>query len=362
METASKIKTDKKEKSKVLFIKPFMYKRPSISSVVIRMLVLLSIQAIMLLFTKSYSAFTVIIASTLGAVCASAINYLISHDQPFNIMNIITQGMMIGLLLPEKYPLVIVFFISFTSLSISRCLVFKSINSWINCSAVAVIIAWIIGASYFPPFTITADLIPLRNSSLYLIQNGSFPIYSFDASITAFLNSTVFDWFKVTIPEGYISLLWDSHSIIPAFRFNIITIISSIIIFSDNAFSGIIPSLFLIIYGLLVRLFAPLMFGGYFNQGDILLAIFSSGTLFCATFMIQWYGTIPTTVTGKVVLGILSGILAFFIVGCGTSPIGIAYTVLITNIISMFIKAFEEKQNLVSTVRVVNKIAAKGGN
>lgn len=355
-------KHNTKEKSKLLFIKPFIYKRPSISSVIIRMLILLSVQVFMLLFTKSYSAFGVVISAVLGAICAASINYLIYHEQPFHVMSIITQGMIIGLMLPESYPLVIVFFISLTSLVISRCLIFKGINSWINASIIAILIAWLVGNTYFPPFTITADLVPLRNSSLYLIQNGSFPTYSFDSSITSFLNSTIFAWFKITVPEGYISLLWDSHSIIPAFRFNIITIISSIIIFSDNSFSGIIPSLFLIVYGILVRLFAPMMFGGYFNQGDIILAILSSGTLFCATFLIQWYGTIPSTVTGKIILGITSGILAFFIIGCGTSPIGVAYTVLLTNIVSMFIKAFEEKQNLISTVKVINKIAAKGDN
>lgn len=355
-------KHNTKEKSKILFIKPFIYKRPSISSVIIRMLILLSVQVLMLLFTKSYSAFGVVISAVLGAICAASINYLIYHEQPFHVMSIITQGMIIGLMLPESYPLVIVFFISLTSLVISRCLIFKGINSWINASIIAILIAWLVGNTYFPSFTITADLVPLRNSSLYLIQNGSFPTYSFDSSITSFLNSTIFAWFKITVPEGYISLLWDSHSIIPAFRFNIITIISSIIIFSDNSFSGIIPSLFLIVYGILVRLFAPMMFGGYFNQGDIILAILSSGTLFCATFLIQWYGTIPSTVTGKIILGITSGILAFFIIGCGTSPIGVAYTVLLTNIVSMFIKAFEEKQNLISTVKVINKIAAKGDN
>lgn len=355
-------KHNTKEKSKLLFIKPFIYKRPSISSVIIRMLILLSVQVFMLLFTKSYSAFGVVISAVLGAICAASINYLIYHEQPFHVMSIITQGMIIGLMLPESYPLVIVFFISLTSLVISRCLIFKGINSWINASIIAILIAWLVGNTYFPPFTITADLVPLRNSSLYLIQNGSFPTYSFDSSITSFLNSTIFAWFKITVPEGYISLLWDSHSIIPAFRFNIITIISSIIIFSDNSFSGIIPSLFLIVYGILVRLFAPMMFGGYFNQGDIILAILSSGILFCATFLIQWYGTIPSTVTGKIILGIISGILAFFIIGCGTSPIGVAYTVLLTNIVSMFIKAFEEKQNLISTVKVINKIAAKGDN
>ncbi len=353
---------NKKTKTKILFIKPFIYKRPSISSVIIRFLILLSVQVLMLLFTKSYSAFALVISTVLGAACAASINYLIHHTQPYHIMSIITQGILIGLLLPENYPPVVAFFLSLITLFITRSIIFKSINSWINASVIAVIIAWLIGSSYFPPYQISSDLISLRNSSVYLIQNGTFPVYSFDTSITSFLNSHIFELFKVSVPEGYISLLWDNHSIIPAFRFNIITIISSIIIFSDNSFSGIIPSLFLIVYGILVRLFAPMFFQGYFNQGDILLAMLTSGTLFCATFLIQWYGTQPSTVGGKIILGISAGIIAFFVIGCGTSPVGIVYTVLITNLLSILIKAVEEKENLISTAHVINKLAAKGDN
>lgn len=352
--------TQHKTKTKLLFIKPFIYQRPSISSVVIKYLVLLLIQVIMLLLTKSYSAFFVVLTAVLGAACAASINFLAFHEQPFHIMSIITQGILIGMLLPENYPVVIVFFISFITLLLTRCIVFKGINSWINAPAIAIITAWFIGKNYFPEFTITTDLIPLRNSSVYLIQNGSYPVYSFDSTITSFLNATVFDFFKVSIPEGFISLMWDTHSVIPAFRFNILTILSSIVFLSDNSFSSVIPTLFLIVYGLLVRLFAPMMFGGFFNQGDIILAFFTSGTLFCSTFLIQWFGTCPTTLSGKILMGISTGILAFLIIGVGTSPIGMVYTVLVSNIFSLFIKAFEEKKNLKTTSKVVNKLAAKG--
>ncbi|MCR5062957.1 MAG: RnfABCDGE type electron transport complex subunit D [Treponema sp.] len=146
---------------------------------------------------------------------------------------------------------------------------------------------------------------------------------------------------------------------IPAFRFNVLTIISSIIIFSDNAFSLIIPSFFIAVYSVFVRLFAPFLFGGYFNQGDIILALLSSGTLFCATFLIQWYGTIPVSVGGKVVLGVISGATAFAIIGAGTSPVGMAYTVLISNICCMIIRIFEEKNNEIAVSKVIDKLMAK---
>lgn len=348
-------------KNQLLSVKPFVYNRPSISRICIRFLVLLSLQILMLIFTKSYSSLAIVIAAVAGAVAVGIINQFIYKEQPYQIMAIIIQGIFIGLLLPSSYPVISVFFITFLTIFISRCIVFKSINSWINMSVIAVIIAWIIGKAYFPGFIITSDLVPLRNSSVYLIQNGNFPIYSFDSSITMFLNARIFSHFQVSIPDGFISLLFDSQSPIPAFRFNLLTIISSIVIFSDNSFSGIIPVLFLFVYGLLVRLFAPMMFGGMINQGDVILAFLTSGILFCVVFMIQWFGTIPITIGGKILLGILSGLFAFAIIGCGTSPIGTAYTILLTNLTSMIIRIFEENNNLFITAKAVNKLAAKEG-
>ena len=340
------ISIDLKLQKKMQNINPLFFIRPSIYAVNIRFLFLLALQYTMLLVTKSYDAAIVIGSSTLGGIAAASINFLIFHEKPFHFLNIILQGMVIGFLLPQEYPVVIVFFITFFTLVISRCVLFKSINCWINVCCVAVLIAWFIGRRFFPQFIITSDLVPLKNSSVYLIQNGSFPIYSFDSTITNFLNTKLFSFFKVTVPEGFVSLFWDTHSSIPAFRFNLLTIISSIIIFSDNAFSGIIPSLMLIVYGILVRLFAPMIFGGDFNQGDILLAFLTGGTLFCSVFLIQWYGTVPIYLSGKILLGVLAGIIAFLIMGVGTSPIGIIYTVLITNFANIFIRAIQEDKKI----------------
>ena len=334
---------DLRLQKKLQNINPFVYVRPSISAVTVRILVLLLIQVVMLLLTKSYDAVIVIGTTTLGGIAAASVNFLIYHEKPFQFMNIILQGIFIGFLLPQEFTVVVAFFITFFTLIISRCIFFKSVNCWINICCVAVMIAWFIGRQYFPQFIITKDLISLKNSSVYLLQNGSFPIYSLDSTITSFLNEKVFSIFKVTIPEGFVSLLWDTNSSIPAFRFNLLTIISSVIIFADNAFSFIIPTLMLCVYAVLIRLFGPIFFGGSFNQGDIILAFLTSGTLFCSVFLIQWYGTVPIFLSGKIILGILAGIIAFLVTGAGTSPIGMVYTVLITNFVNIFIRTFQER-------------------
>lgn len=333
---------DIKLQKKLQNINPYVYVRPSISAVTYRILILLLIQMLMLVLTKSYAAVILIGTTTLGGIAAASLNYLFYHEKPFQFLNIIMQGLFIGFLLPQEFPIVVAFFITFFTLAISRCIFFKSVNCWINICCVAVMIAWFIGRQYFPEFIITKDLISLKNSSVYLLQNGSFPVYSFDSVITAFLNEKIFSIFKVTIPEGFISLLWDTNSSIPAFRFNLLTIISSVVIFADNAFSFIIPTLMLFVYAVLIRLFGTAFFGGSFNQGDIILAFLTSGTLFCSIFLIQWYGTVPIYLSGKIILGILAGIFAFLVTGVGTSPIGMVYTVLITNFANIFIRAFQE--------------------
>ena len=353
---------DKKLKNSIISIKPFVYTIPSISSVSIRFLVLLALQVAMLFFTKSFNAVFVVLAAFLGAAVTSVINYFLEKKELYNVMNILIQGLFIGLLLPENYPVLTVFFISFLTLFVSRCIVFKSVNTWLNVPAIAVIIAWLIGFRYFPNFDVSSDILNFKNISAYLIQNGNFKIYSFDTPVTNFINEKIFSLFSVSIPEGFVSLICDTGSAIPAFRFNLLTIISSIIIFSDNAFSGVIPTLFLITYLLLVKLFGSFFFGGIINQGDMILSLMTGGTLFCVTFLIQWYGTSLITFGGKVLLGLISGVFAFIIMGCGTSPIGMAYTVLITNICCMMLRVIEERKNENATAKLISKISiTKGG-
>lgn len=346
---------DYKIKNNLATVKPFVYNEPSISVLSIRMLVLLLIQFFALCLTKSFMAIQVIFFSTLGAFLAGLLCHLITKKQPYHIISLIVQGILLGMLLPETFPFASVFTISFCILFVLSLFVCKNVSTWVNVVAFCIILAWIIGRRFFPNFEISAELLQLKNPSELLIRDGVFTIYSFDISITDFLNSTIFNSFNVKIPTGYISLLVDTHSIIPAFRFNLLTIISSIIMFSDVSFSGIIPGLFLVVYSILVRLFAPLLFGGVFNQGDIILALLTSGTLFTAVFLLQWFGTIPVSITGRIIYGIFCGIIAFFVVGAGTAPVGMVYTVLICNVLNILIRYFEEKIKFKMLQKLVQK-------
>lgn len=348
--------TEKKER-----LSPFIYKNPSISMFSLKQIILLSVQVLMLVLTKSYDAFFVVLTSFFASIIVSLLNIFLYKNPFYTNSTFIIHGLLIGMLLPESYPLLTVFLLTFSILFLEKFFYFDSVNSWVNVACFTILIAWFIGRDFFPPFLVTKDVLALKNPSSYMIQNGIFPVYGFDSKITAFLNGTIFSLLKVNLPTGYISILWDSHSVIPAFRFNLITIISSIILFSEeNYLLNIIRALFIVVYALLVRLFFPLMNGGAFNQGDILLALFSSGSLFFAVFVINWYGIYPMTIMGKILYGIIGGVTAFFIVGCGTSPIGMVYTVLICNIVNLIIRLFEEKNKESKISRLVSVAADNG--
>ena len=55
---------EKKLKDSKISVKPFVYSIPSISSVSIKILLLLGLQVIMLLLTKSFNAFFVVIVES----------------------------------------------------------------------------------------------------------------------------------------------------------------------------------------------------------------------------------------------------------------------------------------------------------
>jgi|WetSurMetagenome_2_1015567.scaffolds.fasta_scaffold55086_4 Na+-translocating ferredoxin:NAD+ oxidoreductase subunit D len=330
---------------KKALIRPFIYLKPSVSASSFSMLILLSVQIYMLIFTKSYASLWIIFASCTGSVSADYIDKLYHKTNRFTVIPEIVQGIIIGLLLPSSYPVFSVFFITIFSTLLSKFLAGEFACSWLNTAALSVIIAWIVGMSVFPGYTVSSEMLKMQNPSLILIQNGTFPLLKHDVAVTDFFNNTIFKLFNVSIPEGYVSLLWDNHSVIPAFRFNLITLISSIMLIATDAITFIVPLFFMITYGILVRFLLPLLCGGIQGQGDLLLAFLTSGILFCVLYLLQWFGTVPVTTTGKIYYAIIAGIIAFLVTGCGTSSVGMVFTILASNIVSLMIQVIEDNHN-----------------
>ena len=339
--------------------RPFLYLSPSAQSVSLVTALLLLLQVLMLAATQSYGALLVIGSSVAGFFAADLLHTKCIESGRFSPLSDVVQGIVAGMLLPSTFSPVTVFCIAFCTVLLLKYLSGSFASDWANSAVLIVAVAWIIGMSAFPASDLTHDMLQVKNPSYVLIQNGVFPIGGIDRAITEALNNTVFGFANISIPDGYISLLWDTHSVIPAFRFNALTLLSSIVLFAWGMQGLLVPSCFVASYALLVRFFGPALAGGIAGQGDMILALCTGGTLFCTVFAVQQYGTVPLSKYGKILYGTLAGVFAFLIAGCGMSSAGMIFAILCANVVSPLIQAFEDRRDA-AHLRTVLAVKGKG--
>ena len=346
-----------KEKARKILVRPFTYITQSVGDDSLKMCVLLGIQLLFLIISTSYKAVSVIIVSLVASILADILDKKLQDKKEdsdsFSIQISAVQGLITGFLLPENYPLVTVFLVTFFSMALYKYMFGGYARAWLNPSIVSVACLWVIGSRVFPDFLVSFDILSMRNPSQFLIESGIFPNMKFDSQITDALNNSIFSLFKVSVPEGYVSMFWDTGSVIPAFRFNFLTILSSIIIFGEDYVKAIIPFTFLAVYFILIRYISPFFIGSIQIKGDVLLAMLTGGTLFYATFVTGWYGTAPATIPGKILTGLFAGSSAFFIAGPGTSPSGLVFSVLLTNVFSLIIVQSEAHYDRIRMEKLV---------
>ena len=322
---------------------PFVHISPSLPNTIVVMIIVLLPQLVLLGIYKDFKALLVIAMSVLASVLAETADNIIKKRVSVGSFVSVLEGLIIGMFLPEVYPPLLTFFVVlFTLFVVKYCFGGLAAN-WANPAACTIIIAWFTGSLFFPDFQLNAEMLESANPASMLFSSEIIPINEKAGIVSNFLNSHVLNHFGFVLPEGYTSLFWDTHALIPAFRFNLLTILASLVLASLSMIDLMIPVCYFSVYAILVRAFSLEPFTGMTGQGDILLALLTSGTLFCGFFMLSWYGTTPMSISGKIVYGVLAGIVAFIISGAGTSPTGAVFTVILVNTVSPVIQLFEDK-------------------
>lgn len=327
---------------KIVNLSPFINRK---STLFVFSMILISLvpQIAMLFITKSFSNLILCGICISACIISEIPDFGKNHERKISILMCFVKGILIGFFLPASYPAISVFFITLFIMLILKYTFGNLSDSWINPVVLTVAVCWFIGQINFPGFIVTKDFLLSKNPSLNLIQEGIIPILPFDDAVTSFFNETIFGSFRVSIPSGYVSFFFDSQSVIPAFRFNFFTCISLIFLIAFDILSFEVSLVYLLTYLIAVRFVSPVFTGGIPLQGDMILALFTSGTIFTSCFLIEWFGTVPFSKAGKIVYAFIGGIIAFIISGCGTSPIGSIMTVLFLNIISPMIQCVEER-------------------
>ncbi|GMO11618.1 MAG: RnfABCDGE type electron transport complex subunit D [Treponemataceae bacterium] len=327
---------------------PYTYIAPSYRTITAFLLCALVPQIAMLVLTKTYNSLFVILcalaASLAAEICASNMQKIPVFSRTGGASPIL-QGLLAGMFLPGTYDLPSVFLIAFFTLLLVK-LAFGnspySLLSWVNAAALVVVVAYFFGADTFPEFQVAKSFMRGEYPSLTFVQSGNIHILDNDEGITNFLNRTVFQKIGVSVPSGYISLLWDSGSPIPAFRFNLLTLAASIFLFAFRIVNRTIPFFFLLVYIVLIKVFGSSFYANpRVLSGDIAFALFTGGTLFVALFMLDAFSLSPKALLGKAIYGMTAGVLFFFIAGIGTSPAGGAVTLCVANIASLIIRQLD---------------------
>lgn len=326
-----------------LTLAPFCYSVPSVGQSSKAVIIMLIPQLIMLFLTDSIASLILIATAILASVFADITDSFVRNRTYKLTSTVLLQGLLIGMFIPSTYSQFKAFIIIYVSLLLTKYAFGGFAQTWANPAAVSVIFLYLFGYSDFPTFMVDSTLLQGTDTLTKLISSGKIPLCSFDQDITSFLNTKILRYAGIALPDGYVSLFWDTGNIIPALRFNFLTLLATLYLIAFNLTEWLIPTVYLVIYAIAVRIFGLVPYGGLWFEGDILLALCTSGTFVAAFFILPWGGTTPLTIVGKCIYAALAGVFSFFLNGCGTGNIGTMFVILIMNVVSPLIQFIEDE-------------------
>jgi electron transport complex protein RnfD len=162
-----------------------------------------------------------------------------------------------------------------------------------------------------------------------------------DNSVTEFFNNSVFSAAGVQLPSGYIDLLFNNSTGIITDRGLFFLLIGTLVITAVGINRGLVPLVFLSVYGLLVR-FAGDLSGIYWN-GDMLYGIFSGGTIAAAFILAAEPASGAKLRPGIIFTVVLSAFLSWFFRYKCMEYTGCFIALALTNCLTPLVRFFEEK-------------------
>jgi len=326
------------------YLSPFIHRSMSVKSIYFTFIILLLPQ-IACLFVQHdlYAVLNIFSATTATLICQSIVYYI--EKSTFKIpLQALFQGLLIGFFMPNNIGFLFVFLVSFLGFFLTR-VAFGKAGKWLHSTAIVLIIAYLSHPELFYfnsqlPTNNVLETAPSVTSSLSI--NSTLTTASLDSSITSFLNAYILNNLGVSLPEGYLSLFWNSSHLIPACRYNLLTIVASIILISLKVYDYTISLVFLLIYSFYVYCFAKIETQGLF-EGDILYALMNGGLLFIIFFALGEPHSFPKTSIYRILASLFIATISFILARGEPSFIIISFAILLLNIISPFIEEIEKK-------------------
>lgn len=302
-------------------------------------LLLLAVQIAAMGFMKDVRGISILVCTVAGVLTASLLIGITKKKYTFDIQAVVT-GVFIGFFFPNDSGFLFSFIIAFISYSLSEGIFGGKNGIWIHPVMLAVGIASVSQPHLFVN-SITQAHLHEAGGGFNAFSAQGFSRIAADRSITALLNTSFLHKAGVTLPEGYLTMLINFPSKIPAFRYNILTLASSLLLLSLQTIQKTLVFTFLGAYAVLVYLFPFAQGMQGFAQGDILYAWLTGGVLFSAFFIITNTSTLPRSNGGRFVSGLSTAFFAFFTVHPAASQAALPFAVMSANCLTPLIEQAE---------------------
>ncbi|MDR2101422.1 MAG: RnfABCDGE type electron transport complex subunit D [Treponema sp.] len=162
-----------------------------------------------------------------------------------------------------------------------------------------------------------------------------------DTVLRNFLNNTIFSLTGTELPGAYIDLFISPLSGIIVDRGLGAFLLGTLLITAAQVNRARISLVYLGIYGLLVRLFGALPYGGGPGEGDMLFGLFSGGTMAAAFLLAADPVTGPKSHWGFLIAAALAGVFTYVFRYPGGEPYGAFFAVLLVNALVPLIRDCE---------------------
>lgn len=162
-------------------------------------------------------------------------------------------------------------------------------------------------------------------------------------SVSKLLNDLIFSNFNTQLPASYVQLFFFPGPGIIADRGIFALMVGTVLISAARINRPIVPVLFLSIFALLVRLFAPDSYGGLLGNGDMLYAFLTGGTILAAFVLAADPATLTKSRFGSMVSAFIIALLSFFLRYRGHEAYGAFYAVATVNTLIPAFRGLEKR-------------------
>lgn len=330
-----------KQKSWSISPSPFLFTRPTVFAVVTIQLISLIPVLVVMGIEHNYKSFLIILIAFMANYISDLFLNSFKISKGIIIEQILLESILIGLFLPQSISVVIVFYSVFFACFFSKYLYGGNGTNWISPVATSILIIYINAPTFFSSSLLSIENLQSIGSFFEAIKLEGFTILNIDSSLTQKFNNSLFAKLGTRLPEGYISLLWASPSLIPAVRYNFLILVSSIFLLATKAINWFISFIFILTYACCIYIFSGVPYGLPFLSGDVIFSFLTTGVFFVAFYILPHYSLFPKTITGKIIASFCAGFIAFIFTGPGDLPIGTIFSVLCISLINVVIEYIE---------------------